>query len=126
MLAVEADFVLPLPTVVGRSILAESARMRASGTSSFGGPEAAVLCEPAVDFAQAGVIDAVDAALGIDLHLDQTRFAQGLEVLRDGGRRDGEAGGNFARGTRACAKQFEDGAAIRAGQGGEGIHSDMM
>ena len=83
-------------------------------------PEAAVVVEPVVYGAERFGIELVDAVAAFAMLVHEVGAAQQAKMFRDRGTGDGESSGDFSGGLAAPAKEIEDGAAGRIGQGLEG------
>ena len=83
-------------------------------------PQAPVGGDPHVDLAERFRPEPIQAPLGIDADVDETRVTEHAEVLRDGGLAHRQPGDELANRALAVAQQVEDAATVRFGEELEG------
>jgi hypothetical protein len=79
-------------------------------------PESPVGLDPCIDLAKRLRPQPVEASLGIDADVDESRVAEHAEVLRDGRLAHRQPVHELAHGSLSVAQQVEDAAAVRFGE----------
>ncbi len=90
------------------------------------GPEALVVRNPVVDFAERPGTEAVIAFAAVAADGDKSSATEDAQVLRNGGAGHGKGPGNLTDGEFAAAKKVEDAAARGVADGGEDIEAGMV
>ena len=89
-------------------------------------PVTAMAIEPRVELGEPVAPQRVDAALGVDAHVDEPRFAEHAKVTGYGGLGErGKGRAELARGDAAEGELVEKGATRAIGNGLEGVHGGL-